>query len=226
MSLEPATVDEPGYCEPEDVVMYFDRFNEFTTETNPSRDRVKRMISSAASKIDTYTGHAWRARRITNEMKNLEGPYRWESGLAVKLTRRDIRTPLDADEGDSLQLWRGNEYDDLVTDPQFSEGRNEDYWIEESTGMLHIYRRKAFFNRYRNLKLTYRFGKEKIPADVTEACAKLVAADLMESDFYKYTNPGNEEAPDAERIAEKWREQVWERLKPYKEVRGQGLDMF
>jgi len=48
----------------------------------------------------------------------------------------------------------------------------------------------------------------------------------MESDFYKYTNPGNEEAPDAERIAEKWREQVWERLKPYKEVRGQGLDMF
>ena len=183
------------------------------------------MIASKSSKIDTFTGHAWRERKIQNEHKNLEGPYRWRSGLAIKLTRRNIRTPLDADKGDKIELWRGNEYEDMVSSDSFSEGRGEDYWIEEPTGMLHIYRRKTFFRRYRELRVSYRFGREIVPADITEACAKLVAADLMESDFYRYTTPGNEEAPDAERIAESWREQVWEDLRPYKEVRGQGLDM-
>lgn len=226
MSLEPATVEAEGYCEPEDVVMYFDRFDEFTTDTNPPRDTVERRISSAASRIDTFTSHAFRERRIENEMKNLEGPYRWESGLAIKLTQRDIRTPLDESKGDKLEVWRGNEYEDFVSSDEYSYGRDEDYWIEEATGMLHIYRRKAFFNRYRNLKMSYRFGKEKVPADVTEACAKLVAADLMRTDFYRYTTPGNEEAPDAERIAEQFVEEAWDRLEPYKEVRGQGFDLF
>ncbi len=226
MSLEPAGIDAKGYCEPEDVATYFDRFDTFEADTAIGRDRIERQIASKSSKIDTYTSHAWRERRVVNEMKNLEGPYRWESGLAIKLTRRDIRTPLDSDKGDKLQVWRGNEYEDFVESDEYTEGRQEDYWIEESTGMLHIYRRKSFFNRYRNLRLTYRFGKEIVPADIVEACAKLVAADLMESDFYRYTTPGNEEAPDAERVAESWREQVWEDLEPYKEVRGQGLDMF
>jgi len=224
MGLIPATIEEPGYCEPEDVLTYFERFEEFDTSSHPQRDRIERLISSKSSQIDTYTNHAWRERTIENEVKNLEGPYRWESGMAIKLTRRDIRTPLDESKGDKLQVWRGNEYEDFVSSSEYKEGRDEDFWIEEETGMLHIYRRRSFFNRYRNLKITYRFGKEKIPADITEACAKLVACDLIETDFYRYTNPGNEESPNAERIAERWREQVWERLEPYKEVRGQGMD--
>ena len=225
MPLVPADITSEGYCEPEDVVTYFDRFDEFTPDTNPSEERVRRQIASKSSKIDTFTGHAWRERKVENEYKNLEGPYRWRSGLAIKLTRRDIRTPLDPDKGDKIELWRGNGYDDLVADEQFDEGRDEDFWIEEPTGMLHIFRRKTFFKRYRELRVSYRFGKEIVPADITEACAKLVAADLMESDFYRYTTPGNEEAPDAERVAETWREQVWTDLEPYKEIRGQGLDM-
>lgn len=225
MGLVPANVESEGYCEPEDVAMFFDRFEEFTAESNPPVDRIKRQIASKSSKIDTYTGHAWRSRKVENEYKNLDGPYRWRSGLAIKLTHRDVRTPMDPSKGDSIELWRGNGYDDLVADSQYSEGRDEDFWIEEPTGMLHIYRRRSFFNRYREIRLDYRFGKEIIPADITEACAKLVAADLMESDFYRYTTPGNEEAPDAERIAEQWYEQAWQDLEPYKEVRGQGMSM-
>jgi len=226
MSLRPLTVDAPGYCEPEDVVIYFDRFEDFDSETTIKRDRVKRQIASKSSKIDTYTGHAWRERTMENEQKSLHGTYRWNSGIEIKLTRRDIRTPLDSEKGDKLEVWRGNEYEDWVASDKYKEGRDEDYWIEPSTGILHIFRRKTFFSRYRQLKLTYRFGKDIIPADITEACAKLVAADLMESDFYRYTTPGNEEAPDAERVAEKWREQVWEDLEPYKELRGQGMDFL
>lgn len=226
MSVEPASVEHPeGYCDPKDVVTYFDRFDGFDDETNPTRERVERMIRSKSSSIDTFTGHAWRERRMVNEMRNLEGPYRWRSGLAMKLTRRDIRTPLDSDEGDKLEFWRGSEYEDWVASDEYEEGRDGDYWIEESTGMIHIFRRKTFWNRYREMRITYRFGQDIVPADITEACAKLVAADLMESDFYRYTTPGNEEAPDAERIAETWREQVWNDLEPYKEIRGQGLDM-
>ena len=225
MVLVPADINSEGYCEPEDVVMYFDRFEDFTVDTSPSRQRVKRQIASKSSKIDTFTNHAWRERKIENEFKSLEGPYRWNSGLQIKLTRRDIRTPLDPDKGDKIEFWRGNEYDDFVASDQFKEGRDEDYWFDEAMGMMHIYRRKTFFRRYKELRVSYRFGRDTVPADITEACAKLVAADLMETDFYRYTTPGNDEAPDAERIAEKWREQVWRDLEPYKEVRGQGMGM-
>lgn len=225
MSIEPATQNDKGYCDPADVAEFFDRFDDgFGTNTTPTASRVEKKISRKASKIDRFTGHAWRERRMVDEMHNLRGPYRWNSGLELSLTRRDIRTPLDASKGDKLEFWDGNEYTNLVTDGSYSEGRDEDYWFEESTGTIYVRRRRTFFNRHREMKITYRFGKEKVPGAIAEANAKLVAADLMETDFYRYTTPGNDEAPDAERIAEQYREQVWNDLEPFKEIRGQGMD--
>lgn len=225
MSVEPATIDAEGYCLPEDVAIYFDRFEEFTAETYPPEDAVRRRIAARSSEIDSYTNHAWRERRQIEEYKNLDGPYRWNSGLAIKLAHRDIRTPLDASKGDKVEFWRGSRYQDFVSDPDFQEGRDEDFWIEESTGFIYIRRRRTFFNRYRELRITYRYGKDKIPAVINDACAKLVAADLMVTDFYRYTTPGNEEAPNAESVADRFREQAYQSLEPYIEIRGQGMDM-
>ena len=88
--------------------------------------------------------------------------------------------------------------------------------------MLYLYRR-TLFQRHRQLRLTYRFGKEKVPAIIQDVCAQLVAADLMETDFYRYTTPGNDEAPNAEKVDGNNREQAKRKLEPYKEVRSTGL---
>ena len=223
MSLEPADIQAEGYCDVRDVVNEFDRFSmENVDENSELVDRIQRKISAKSSEIDSQTSHAWRERRVVNEFKNLENVYRWNTGIPVYLTQRDIRTPLDSEKGDKVEIWRGNRYTDLVADDSFSEGRDEDYWVEEGTGVLYLYRR-TLFQRHRQLRLTYRFGKEKVPAIIQDVCAQLVAADLMETDFYRYTTPGNDEAPNAENVADNIREQAKRKLEPYKEVRSTGL---
>lgn len=224
MSVQPGTIDDEGYCEVQDVLNYFDRFDIDEIDENPQMvDRIQRSISAKSNAIDKETGHAWRPRKVKGEYKNLENVYRWNSGMPVYLSHRDIRTPFDASKGDSIQLWEGNEYTDLVADDGYSEGRDEDYWIEESTGVLYLYRRSILFSRYRELKVDYRYGKERVPADIQEICAKLVAADLMETDFYRYTTPGNEDAPNAEKVADGWRESAQQQLRYHTEIRGTGL---
>ena len=121
-------------------------------------------------------------------------------------------------------MWDGSDYSDLVGEEEDSEGRSEDFWVEESTGVIYLYRRQILFSRYREVRVSYRYGKEIIPQSIREICAKLVAADMMETDFYRYTTPGNEEAPNAEAVAEGFREQAKNQLEPYKEVRGTGLE--
>jgi len=226
MSIEPATVEAEGYCTVDDVLSFFDRFDgEVTDDSIVTEEQLENRIAAKSSQIDSYTGHAWRERRMVNEFHNLRGPYRWNSGLELSLTRRDIRIPMDPEKGDKLEFWRGSEYVDFLDDDNdFTEGRNEDFWIEESTGTIYVRRRRTFFNRHREMRITYRFGKDKVPAIIQEGCAQLVAADLMETDFYRYTTPGNDEAPDASTVADKMREQVKNNLETFKEVRGQGLD--
>lgn len=222
MSVDPAGIDAEGYCEVQDVINFFDRFAGDDVEDIPA-DRIQRAISSNSEKIDTYTSHAFRERRVEGEFKDLDNVYRINSGMPIFLQKRDIRTPLDSEKGDAVQLWEGGSYTDLVAEDQYTEGRDGDYWIEESTGTLHLYRRSIVFSRYRQLKVNYRYGKETVPADINQICAKLTAADLMETDFYRYTTPGNEEAPDASQVAETFREQAEKELERHKEIRGTGL---
>ena len=223
MSLEPAGIEAEGYCDVRDVLNEFQRFEIQNVDENPEMtDRIERKISSKSSKIDTIIDHAFRPRRIKDEFHDLDQQYRWNTGVPIYLTRRDIRTPLDPEKGDKLEVWRGNKYDDLVADDTFEEGRDKDYWIDSGQGVLYIYRRTVF-RRRKQIRLTYRFGKETIPADIRDICARLVAADLMETDFYRFTTPGNEEAPNAENVASTIREQARMDLEPYKEVRSTGL---
>lgn len=229
MSVAPQTDTSERYCDPSDVATYFDKIDEFTADTNPTESEVISLIMAKCDWIDSHTNHAWRERRIENEFHNLEGPYRWRSGMPIKLQRRDIR-PLDPEKGDKLEFYRtdetgdGSNYEDWLTAADRESGRNGDYWVERSTGMLHIQRRAVFWRRYREFRITYRYGKNEVPQAIREAAAKLTAADLLEAQQYTITTPGNDEAPQPENIAESWREQVREQLlQPYVEVRSVGL---
>lgn len=223
MSVQPPADDSELYCQPEDVAEFFDKYDNFTAETNPSRQEVIRRIRAESNWVDSFTGHAFRERRVENEFHNLDGPYRWRSGTPISLSRRDIRTPFDSDKGDKIEVWDGNEYTDFVAEEQYEEGRDGDYWIDSSTGMLHIYRRYVFWERYMELRISYRFGKERVPQIVRDSTARRVAAHFLESQQYRVSTPDNDDAPDAQQVAETWREMAADDLENYEEVRSTGL---
>lgn len=225
MSVQP--IGNPGpddlYCDPIDVASYFDKYDVFDTDTNPSEQEVRRRIAGESNWVDTHTGHAWRERTVQEEYHDLSGLYRWQSGTPISLGMRDIRTPLDSAKDDKLEVWDGSNWIDYVSNTDYKEGRNEDFWIEDSIGMLYLYRRYVFSDRHREIRLTYRYGKQNVPQDIRDAVAKRVAATFLESQQYRVTTPENDDGPNAEKVAETWREQTEKDVDKYTEIKSTGL---
>lgn len=227
MSVRPPT-DVEGYCEPRHVADFFDKYDDFTESTNPTRQNVLRRIAAESNWIDNYTGHAWRERMVEDEYKSFsqggvrKSQYYWWAGAPLKLQKRDIRTPMDPDKGDKLEIWTGQEWEDWVADESRTEGRGEDYWIEESTGMLYIYRRRLWFHRHKEMRVSYRYGKEHVPPLIEDVCARRVGAHYLEGQQYRQITPGHEDAPDAQTVAESWREKAKEDLEEFIEIRTGG----
>lgn len=246
MSVRPAPQLE-GYATADDVADLFDKFDDgFDTDTNPSLSEVQRRSRIESDWVDQYTGHAWRPRTVEDEYLSLTGSYYWRAGSPLKLHKRQIITPLDDSKGDKLEVWEGggggeDGWENWVSEAQYEEGRNADFWIEDATGMLYVYRRKIFFQRHKEIRVTYRYGREwpdpatndtnlsdedyvrqNVPQAIRDAVARRVAAYYLDSQQYRTTTPGNEESPDPKAVAESWREDTKETLKPYKEVRSVG----
>lgn len=238
MSVTPDPSIEP-YARPQDLADYFPKFDEFRSETSsdptsPTREQVTTRLKAASDWIDSYTGHAWRPRQVRNEYLTLDELYYWSAGTPLGLTKRQIITPLDSSEGDKLEIWTGEEYDDWVSLSEYQQDRDEDFWIEAPTGQLYLYRRKIWFERHKEVRITYRYGREwpdvddpelkrqNVPRIIRDVCARWAAAYYLEAQQYRITTPGNEEAPDAASTAETWREQCRRDLEPYKEIRTVG----
>jgi len=253
MSVQPPEPSNAeGYCTPQDVVDFFDKYDAFLNRgevwdddageivdsgtidesqivnddhigpTSPTRDQVEARILAASNWIDDFTGHAWRERQVVNEYKSLGGTnYYWRAGTPIKLMKRSIRTPLDPTKGDKIEIWTGDQWEDWVASNE-EEGRNGDYWVEDSTGMLYLYRRQLFFRRHKEIRVTYRFGKDVVPQTIQDVAARRTAAHYLESQQYRIITPGNEETPDPATVAEKWREICERNLQTYKEVRTTG----
>lgn len=206
----PRYSDEP-YCSPDDVARFFRVDEGFVTETDPdptspTKEQVEEMILEWSDEIDNRTKHAWRARKVEDEYHDLdETPYYFGTGTPIKLRKRDIRTPLDSAEGDKLEVFDGNGYEDWVADSSKTEGRNGDYWVDSSNGLLYIYRRWATWSEP-GIRMTYRYGQTAIPRDIQKACAKYVASDIAMTDTYSMNIPGTDGAADVRSQAEQWRE--------------------
>lgn len=224
MSVQPPGDNPELYCTADDVAEFFDKYEDgFTTSTNPSKSEVESRIAAASNWVDDYTGHAWRERQVAEEFHHLDGPYSHRSGTPISLNKRDIRTPLDSTKGDKLEFWSGNEYDDFVSSSDFKEGRGEDYWFDSSDGVLYVYRRYAFWERHKEIRITYRYGQDTVPQTIRDATARRAASFLLETQQYRVTTPGNDDSPPADQVAERWRELCKDDLKPYVEVRSTGL---
>lgn len=213
--------NDDGYCDPSDVARYFRTLEDsdgFSFDTNPSDEQVKEFILEASARIDRETGHAWRERKVENEYHDLDAPYYYWAGRPLQLVKREIRTPMDSSKGDKLEVYDGNEWDDWVTNSTRQEGRDEEYWINSTDGVLHIYRR-GWWNRYKAIRVSYRYGGEEIPKDIQQAAALFTAAALIETDVYGDLLPAGADGPSADATAERLEERAQKMLDRRREVR-------
>lgn len=211
------------YCEPKDVYKYFRVMagdaDGFSETTNPSDSMVKDFIEDASARIDRETGHAWRERRVVNEMKDLDGQYYFWAGTPISTMKREVRTPLKSEKGDKIEVYDGNGYDDWVASDEYEEGRDEDYWVSRADGLLYIYRRSTWFQKYQSIRLSYRYGAEHVPSDIKNAAAKLAAADVMRTDIFGDIIPAGNDGIDVNSTADTLEEQAMRVCENRSEVR-------
>ena len=103
---------------------------DFTSSTIPSKSSVEAYISGAQSEIDFKTRKSWRTNFVYNETHEFD--YN-----GIKLDRRGVRRMFKA------EIWNGSEFELLA------EGRQNEYYFDKDTGMIH-------FSRY--FFLPARFG--------------------------------------------------------------------
>ena len=175
-------LEDAYYCLPGDVKRILRLPQAFSVSTNPTDTEVYSFIEDTMTEIDTLTRRAWRSRTKTKEYHDVPDRWMYEYGvgLRLKLGHRFIKT-LDTSEGDKIEVWNGTAWEDYVANK--TEGRSNDYWLDEEEGFLHIMQR-FWFHRKRALRVTYRYGEATIPKDIRKACALLVAAEVLASDDY------------------------------------------
>jgi hypothetical protein len=223
MSVQPNNT-EP-YCEPKHVARYFRTLEDtdgFAFDTNPSEEQVKDLIIENSARVDRETGHAWRERKVTEEYHDLDGVYYYWAGTPISLMKREIRTPMDASKGDKIEVFDGNQWEEWVGDSSYTEGRgnNGDYWVNSTDGILYVYRRTWFFERYQGIRVSYRYGAENIPKDVQQATAKLTAADLIRTDLFGDLLPaGTQDSVNPNDAAKQLEEAAMKALERRNEVR-------
>lgn len=186
--------------------------------TEPSASEVERHIEAASAEIDRRTQQSWRANQVHDETHDHHGLYYWLSGHPIKLPKKNIR-PLDPAQGDKLEVWNGNEWEEWLQRDSYTQGRDGDFWLDRPNGILWIYER-AILRPHPKFRLTYRYGYEHVPADVRDAVAKRAAADIVTGDFGGMVVPGNNQGENADPIssAQEWKEDFKETCKRYKKI--------
>ena len=148
--------------------------------------------------------NAWRELTVTNEYHTIEYPEIRYEGVKIFIQNRNTKT-FDSGEGDKLEVWNGSEWEDyLVTR---TEGRTNDYWVDEEDGILWI-RTYSRLKRTFDVRLTYRFGENNLKKDIRKACIRLTAIDILQSDDKSILLPeGSSNIPPSDKV-EKWQEQA------------------
>ena len=228
MSVSSST--DTYYCDPDDVARFFEHYDEFLDEetdgsgnvtqeaTSPSRSDVMESIKEWSAYIDRETRHGWRANRVEDETHDQKHLYYWLTGHPLNLMKRDLR-PLDPEQGDKLEVWTGNQWEDWLTEGSYTQGRDGDYWLDAPVGQLWVYER-AFISPHPKFRITYRYGRDHVPEDIKKACAKYVAQDLVHGDFYGTMVPGNNSAgnSDPSETARMWYQQAENAIDNYREL--------
>ncbi len=188
---------------------------DFDTNTNPTKDTVTEWIEESQDYIDQETMHAWRAVVVTKEQHHLESPhYQLRDGSEIKLLHRSIRTLTSGT--DLLEVWDGTQYLDYLANR--TEGRNNDYWVNEENGFIFIKTYPAYTPRTFGVRVTYRFGDSTVPGDIKRACVLLTSIHFLQSEDRSVLLPEGSSNLPYEAKDQRWQKRVDEILDRRREI--------
>lgn len=224
--LSLSRLGKPSYCQPQDVINFLGLKETngkrviLTQESSPSYDDVCNHILEAEAFIDAQTRTSFKINREVNELHDeklgrtmpyggLYGIYRGAGmpmmyggqlfeGVPVSLVKQNIQ-PIDYSLGDRVEVRRlGTLWETLP------ESR---LWWDEQKGIIWI---KDYFHRPdSSVRVTYRWGQDKVPADITKCCKLQACKQIVATDWYRANFPVNPEifSPMKEHTLDSW---TWE----------------
>lgn len=161
----------------------FLQLKKFDGTTKPTKTQVEEMIEQSEDEINQLTMNSWKSETVTKEYHTIDNPTLRYEGIKIFMGNRNIKT-LSTGDGDKLEVWTSTSDNDgwedyLVTR---TEGRNNDYWINQQDGILWIRTYPRIIKRTFDVRLTYRFSELTVKKDIEKACIRLTAIAIVESD--------------------------------------------
>ncbi len=188
---------------------------DFDANTNPTKTTVEEWINESEDLIDQETMHAWRSVTVTKEKHHLEAPhYQLRDGSEIKLLHRKIT--ILASGTDLLEVWDGTQYLDYLANK--TEGRNNDYWVNEENGFVFIKTYPAYTPRTFGVRVTYRFGESTVPGDIKRACILLTAIQFLSSEDRSVLLPEGTSNIPYQAKDDKWQKRIDEILDKRREI--------
>lgn len=221
------------YCDVQDVSRYLRGYN-INSSTNPSETEVESFIEARTEYIESQLDTAFRTVSNKNVPKEADLSYdQKRDRLRRRSARRadNILNPVADDRITKINLPndRIKSLEKLVTKTQRGERdilSNTDKWdLTKRNGTIRIdidqfkdtSTGKFGENRFRDARIitTYIYGRERIPKDIQEACAKLVIADLVNSDQYGEILPNQTDSVEPNQYAQRMKDDAHEILSKY-----------
>lgn len=172
----------------------------FTTSTTPTQAQIESLIEEAEDDVDFSTGHSWRATTVIEEYLNPISTYQYGTGIAFNLQNRSIRSI------EKLQVWDGSTWEDWVITR--TEGRSNDYWIDETNGVLYLVTLRSVFEQ--GVKIDYTYGESTVPKDIEKVTILMAAIEILNSPEFSvvlFTEASQNNARNESKL-EKWQRTV------------------
>ena len=165
---------------------------------------VESWINWAEDEIDRKTGHSWRSTLVEDEIYDIDQPY-WDARfwygreLPLFLHKRNLRTFVSGTHKIEIYEGAGN-WVDLVAN--FTEGRNQDYWIDYKKGKIWFGNKRPLFRRS-GVRMTYAYGESNVPKDIEQCATLLTAVVMADSDNFRdfFVEGSNVQIPLQNKVA-------------------------
>lgn len=228
------------YADPQDIVDVLRSF-EFDAQSNPTESQVNRFIENKTRNIEKEIPTSFRTLELTDYVIDVDGSSRQKrSGIQVRSgagrQRSNFQHNTTTDKWIKIQLphYFIQSLDELVLLTSTGEETIElndseeehKYRLNKREGVLRVDYREfpptasgtAGEDRLidSRVKVSYTYGRDFIDDDITEACAKMVVYDLINSDAFSELRDGEDAFIDLEVFTERIKEDADEILERYK----------
>lgn len=194
------------YCTADDVARLL-QTSPFSTSSTPTTTQVENIILRKEDRIDQKLQHGWR-EKTSNELYINPTFVDTQNGVRFDLPNYSIKS-LSSVDGDSLQVWDGNDYVDFLANK--TEGRADDYWLDYEKGVLFI-RVDVQTSSKKAIKIKYRYGETTVPGEIEDLCVLLTAIDVlnMYERSVRFTDDGGTNTNSNRERIEVWKQEIKE----------------